>query len=74
VLWAGAYVSVGWLAAGSFRQLASQLHYAGYLFAAIIVVFLGMVLLAKKLIVRSEARHMDLATDTAERTEEAPEK
>jgi membrane protein DedA with SNARE-associated domain len=58
VLWAGAYVSVGWLAAGSYRQLSSQLHYAGYLFAAIIAVFLGIVLLAKKLIVRSEARHM----------------
>jgi membrane protein DedA with SNARE-associated domain len=59
VLWAGAYVSVGWLAAGSYRQLSSQLHYAGYLFAAIIAVFLLLALLAKKLIVRSEARHMD---------------
>ena len=60
VLWAGAYVSVGWLAAGSYRQLSSQLHYAGYLFAAIIAVFLLLALLAKKLIVRSEARHMDV--------------
>jgi len=59
-LWAGAYVSVGWLAAGSYRQLSSQLHYAGYLFAAIISVFLLLALLAKKLIVRSEARHMDV--------------
>ncbi|TXN32836.1 DedA family protein [Lacisediminihabitans profunda] len=60
VIWAGAYVSVGWLAAGSYRQLSSQLHYAGYLFAAIIAVFLLLALLAKKLIVRSEARHMDV--------------
>jgi len=73
VLWAGAYVSVGWLAAGSYRQLSSQLHYAGYLFAAIIAVFLGMALLGKKLIVRSEARHMDLPTDAADEIEEAPE-
>lgn len=58
VLWAVAYVSVGWLAAGSYRQLASQLHYAGYIFAGIIAVFLVVVVAAKKLIERLEARHM----------------
>jgi membrane protein DedA with SNARE-associated domain len=65
ILWATAYVSVGWLAAGSYRQLSSQLHYAGYLFAAIIAVFLGIVLLVKKLLERSEARHMEARASEA---------
>ncbi|MFT4029756.1 MAG: DedA family protein [Protaetiibacter sp.] len=57
VLWAIAYVTVGSLAAGSYRELAQQLHWAGYVFVAIIVVFLAVVVIAKKLIARSEARH-----------------
>lgn len=59
VLWASAYVSIGWLAAGSYRKLETQLHYAGYLFAAIIVAFLLVAFLAKKFIERREARHME---------------
>ena len=58
ILWAAAYVSVGWLAAGSYRELSTQLHSAGYLFAGIIAVFLVIVLLVKKAITRAEARHM----------------
>lgn len=58
ILWAAAYVSVGWLAAGSYRELSTQLHSAGYLFAGIIAVFLVTVLLVKKVITRAEARHM----------------
>lgn len=58
IIWATAYVSVGWLAAGSYRQLSSQLHYAGYLFAAVIAVFLVIVVLVKNLLIRAEARHM----------------
>jgi len=58
VLWSFAYVTVGWLAAGSYRELSRELHWAGYLFVGVIVVFLLIVLLAKKLIVRSEAKHM----------------
>jgi membrane-associated protein len=58
VLWATAYVSVGWFAADSYRQLSTQLHWAGYLFAAIIGAFFVIVVLAKKAITRSEARHM----------------
>lgn len=61
VLWAFAYVTVGWLAAGSYRELSRQLHWAGYLFVGVIVVFLALVWLAKKLIVRSEAKHMEAA-------------
>lgn len=58
VLWALAYVSVGWAAAGSYRHLSARLHFAGYVFVAIIVVFLAIVVLVKKLIERREARHM----------------
>jgi membrane-associated protein len=66
VLWAAAYVSVGWLAAGSYRSLAGELHYAGLIFAGIIVVFLGLALLVKKLIEHGEARHMEHAADADE--------
>ncbi|MHC5795948.1 DedA family protein [Lacisediminihabitans sp. FW035] len=69
ILWAGAYVSVGWLAAGSYRQLSTQLHFAGYLFAGFIAVFLVIVLLVKKAITRAEARHM-LREET--QTDEVP--
>jgi len=57
-LWAGAYVTVGWLVAGSFRALQDQLHIAGYIFVGIVAVFLIGVLVVKKLLERSEARHM----------------
>ena len=58
VLWAFAYVSVGTLAAGSYRQMADQLHYAGYIFVGIIVAFALIMLVAKKVISKIEARHM----------------
>ena len=70
ILWATAYVSVGWLAAGSYRELSTQLHSAGYLFAGIIAVFLVIVLLVKKAITRAEARHMQ---GDAPHTDEMPE-
>jgi len=59
ILWALAYVSVGSLAAGSYRELSDQLHYAGYIFVAIIVVFALVVLVVKKVLSRIEARHME---------------
>lgn len=58
VIWALAYVSVGWAAAGSYRHLSARLHFAGYIFVAIVVVFLLLVLLVKKILERREARHM----------------
>lgn len=57
-VWAVAYVSAGAAAAGTYRELAERLHWAGYLFVGIIVVFLVAVYVAKRLIVRNEARHM----------------
>ncbi|GAA1966875.1 DedA family protein [Agromyces allii] len=65
VLWAFAYVSVGSAAAGGYRELSRDLHWAGYLFVAVIVVFLVAVWAVKRWLIRSEARHM---------TEVAPER
>lgn len=63
IIWAAAYVTVGWLAAGSYRELSSRLHWAGYVFVGIIVVFFIVVLIVKKLLTRSQARHMESAGD-----------
>ena len=57
-IWSFAYVSVGTFAAGSFEALLDRLHYAGYLFVGIVVVFLVAVLVTKKILERNEARHM----------------
>ncbi len=69
IIWAFAYVSAGSAAAQGYRDLAGQLHYAGFLFVAAIVVFLLIAFGIKKLLNRIEARHMralDLvAGDTA---------
>lgn len=59
IIWAFAYVSAGSAAAGGYRQLVGRLHYAGFLFAAAIALFLLVVFLVKKLLNRAEARHMD---------------
>ncbi|MFT4122714.1 MAG: DedA family protein [Microbacteriaceae bacterium] len=58
VLWAALYVSVGALAAGGYRQLGDRLHWAGYAFAAALLLFGLGVLLARRLLHRAEARHM----------------
>lgn len=63
VIWAFGYVSVGTLAAGGYREVSDQLHYAGYLFVAVIAIFIALVMVAKKLIARSEARHMNSPGD-----------
>jgi membrane-associated protein len=62
VLWAGAYVSVGSLAGGSYRELSDSLHSAGYIFVGIIALFIVVVFIVKKVISRIEARHMEHAT------------
>lgn len=58
VIWAFAYVTVGALAAGSYRDLSSSLHSAGYLFVGTIAAFLILIVVGKKLLERREARHM----------------
>jgi membrane protein DedA with SNARE-associated domain len=59
VIWSALYVSVGAVAAGTYRQLADQLHYAGYIFVGIILLFLVLVFAGKKLLERSERKHLD---------------
>lgn len=73
VIWAFAYVTVGWLAAGSYRELSRELHWAGYLFVAVIALFLVAVWGAKKLIMRVESRHMTAAQVGAENDDEGPD-
>jgi membrane-associated protein len=57
-IWSFAYVSVGSLAADSFTAAIDRLHYAGYIFVGIILAFSIMIMVGKKLIERSESRHM----------------
>ena len=45
-------------AGGTYRELADRLHGAGYIVVAVIGVFILLVWLVKRLIARSEARHM----------------
>ncbi|MFC5501887.1 DedA family protein [Lysinimonas soli] len=61
VIWATAYVTVGTLAAGGYRQLSSQLHWAGYLFGGVVLAFFAAVLLIRRAIERREARHWNPA-------------
>lgn len=58
IIWAGMYVSVAATAAGTYRELADRIHYAGYIFVGILVVFLVLVFVGKKLIERAERRHL----------------
>lgn len=59
VVWASLYIPVAAVAAGTYRELADRLHYAGYVFVAIIVVFLVLVFVTKKIIERAERKHLD---------------
>ncbi len=63
ILWSTVYITVGAVAAGTYRELADQLHGAGYIFVGIILVFIVLVFIAKKLIERSEAKHLTLDAD-----------
>lgn len=58
IVWAALYISVSAAAAGTYRELADKIHYAGYLFVGVIVVFLLLVFVGKKIIERVERRHM----------------
>jgi membrane-associated protein len=66
VIWAFAYVTVGSLAAGSYRELSQELHWAGYVFVAVIAVFIGVVFVVKKVLQKREAAHMDAAARSPE--------
>lgn len=62
-IWTIAYVSVGTFAAGSFRQVIDNLHYAGYVFVGIVVVFAVAVLVTKKLLERGARYDMETPGD-----------
>lgn len=58
IIWAIAYASVGWAAAGTYRELSGQLHWAGFVFVGIIVAFLVLAVAVKWLLERSQRKHM----------------
>lgn len=59
LVWTGVWVGFGSLAATGYREVADELHIAGYLFVAAIVVFLAATALVKKLLERAELRRTD---------------
>jgi membrane protein DedA with SNARE-associated domain len=59
VIWSTLYISVAAVAAGTYRELADQLHYAGYVFVGVIALFLVLVFISKKVIERAERKHLD---------------
>lgn len=63
VLWASLYIPVAALAAGTYRELADRLHFAGFIFVGIIVLFLVAMYFAKRLLQRSEAKHLSLESE-----------
>lgn len=66
IVWAGLYITVAATAAGTYRELADRIHYAGYVFVGIIVVFLLLVYIGKKVLERIERRHLAEEHDTLE--------
>lgn len=58
LVWATAYVSVGAFAAGGYRNLSNQLHYAGFIFVGVVAAALFVIFGIRKLLERSEAKHM----------------
>jgi membrane-associated protein len=64
VMWAALYISVASVAAGTYREVADQIHYAGYIFVAVIVVFIALVFVSKKVIERAEHKHLAAAEES----------
>ncbi|MFT4212488.1 MAG: DedA family protein [Microbacterium sp.] len=72
-LWAGLYIAVSAAAAGTYRDMSEQIHFAGYLFVGAIVLFVLLVFGVRKLIARLERRHLEDDDElNATRTDEAP--
>ena len=71
IIWSVTYISVGALAAGSFRELSGQLHWASSLFVGIIIAFLLTIFVIKKVLSRAEARHMTAPEPASESVSEA---
>jgi membrane protein DedA with SNARE-associated domain len=58
ILWATLYIGIAAAAAGTYRELADRIHFAGYIFVGVIVLFLVLVFVGKKVVERVERRHM----------------
>lgn len=58
IIWATAYVSVASLAAGTYREVADKLHFAGYIFVGVIVLFLIGVWVTRRVIAHNERAHL----------------
>ena len=58
ILWTALYVTVAAAAAGTYRELADTVHFAGYLFVGVIVLFIVLAFVGKKVIERIERRHL----------------
>jgi membrane protein DedA with SNARE-associated domain len=67
-IWAALYITVASLAAGTYRELADQLHYAGYLFVGIIVLFVVLIFVGRTLLERSERKHLEPDVDSTAST------
>lgn len=65
ILWATLYISVSSLAAGTYREIADRIHFAGYLFVGAIALFLVVVFLGKRLLERAERRHLEHLPETS---------
>ena len=65
VVWSALYISVSAIAAGTYRDLSSSIHFAGYIFVGVIVAFVVLVYIGKKLIERVERRHLETSAEEA---------
>lgn len=59
IVWTTLYISVAAVAAGTYRELSDTIHSAGYIFVGVIVLFLVLVFIGKKVIERVERKHLD---------------
>lgn len=59
IVWAALYITVASLAAGTYRDLSETIHFAGYVFVGVIVVFLLLIYIGKKILERVERRHLE---------------
>lgn len=65
-IWAIAYVTVGRFAAESYRMLGSELKYAGFIFVGVILLFLVIVWVVKRILTKRMARTLAAHTPTAQ--------
>ncbi|MGO1770948.1 MAG: DedA family protein [Microbacterium sp.] len=69
IVWTSIYIGIAAGAAGTYRELGDQLgrsaHWVGFLFVGILLAFFLVVWIVKKLLHRTEERHMEQGHDAA---------